>query len=82
MGFRHPGPEYVITTNTAVPTRYASEIFVRSGYENYGYATPALFQDSVSEQWKAHTWYFNPITICYSGGALADSLTPFKNGRG
>jgi alpha-beta hydrolase superfamily lysophospholipase len=78
MGYRHPGPEYVISSDTQQGVTPA-DIEVRATDDEDGDSTPGLFENGFQDSWKAHTWYFNAVTVCYDGGSLSNLFTPFKN---
>jgi hypothetical protein len=86
LGFKHPGPEYVIHTATLDDNTSANDVSVRvqsdaadTSDADGDIVTPSLLMGNWGDQWKAHSWYFGAITICYNGGILSDLTTPFKN---
>jgi hypothetical protein len=81
LGYKHIGPEYVITSSTLDENTSPRQIEIRhtDADEDGDGVTPTLLQNAMSDSWKAHTWYFNAVTICYDSGPLGNLATPFTN---
>jgi hypothetical protein len=81
MGYKHIGPEYIITSSTLDEHTSPRQVEIRRADvdEDGDIVTPTLLQNAVSDSWKAHTWYFNAVTICYDAGPLGNVLTPLKS---
>jgi hypothetical protein len=82
LGYAHLGPEYVINSDTSQPVT-PGDVEVRAYTEanQDGDITPWLLENKIMDSWKAHTWYFGPVTICFNGGAMSGAgvVNPFKN---
>lgn len=64
-GFRHIDPEYLVTSDsTTYPT--TRDVIKRRTDEG----GEGIIGTAIQEAWKAHDWYFGPISTCYQGGAL------------
>lgn len=82
LGYAHPGPEYVINSDTSQPVTTADvEVRAYNEADADGDITPWLLENKIMDSWEAHTWYFNAVTICFNGGALSGVgvNNPFKD---